>query len=331
MVAEVAGSIVLLTVAGLFTRSLVRAQQMDLGFDPEHLTNFHLDPHEIGYDYMHAMKFYKSLLIRVRALAGVQAATLAFTYPSNGVYINADSVYVEGHLPAKGELAPVVSENEVTSGYFKTLGIPIVEGRSVADTDTAAAPLVAVINQTMAKQFWPGEDPIGKRFRTGSESGKAIEVVGVARDTKYEDLFAKPTPYLYKPLAQDYVSIQTLQVRSLLPPDALVREVEQQIHELAPGLPIFDVETMTETLNGGGFYTFRLGAYLATALGLLGLILATVGVYGVISVSTSQRTREIGIRMALGACPRDIRQAVLRQGLTIVGLGASLGAAAPWP
>ncbi len=327
VVTEVAGSIVLLTVAGLFTRSLVKAQHMDLGFDPEHLTNFHVDPQEIGFDYAQAMEFYKNLLNRVRALPGVQTATLAFTYPSNGVYLNAESVFVEGHLPPKGEPAPVVSVNEVTPGYFETLGIPIVEGRTFANTDTADAPLVAVINQRMAKQFWPGEDPIGKRFRTGSESGNPIEVVGVARDTKYEDLFAKPTPYLYKPLAQDYVPMQTLQVRSLLPPATLVREVEHQIHDLAPGLPVFDIETMMETLNGGGFYTFRLGAYLAAALGLLGLILATVGVYGVISVSTSQRTREIGIRMALGARPNDIRQAILHQGLTIVVVGTLLGAA----
>lgn len=328
VVAQVAGSIILLTVAGLFTRSLFNAQQMDLGFNPDHLTNFHVDPHEIGYSDAQGQEFYKNLLERVRALPGVQMASLAFTYPSNGVYMNAESVYAEGHLPPAGEPAPFISENVITPGYFKNLGIPIVKGRAFAETDTDKAQRVAVINQEMAKEFWPAEDPVGRQFSTGSESGKPFEVVGIARDSKYSDLFSKPIPYFYTCLTQDYVSIETLQVRSVLPSATLEREVEEQIHDLAAGLPVFDVQTMTQALDGGGFYTFRLGAYMAAALGMLGLILATVGVYGVISFSTSQRTREIGLRMALGARPRDIWEAVLLQGLVIVALGALVGVAA---
>ncbi len=328
VVAQVAGAIVLLTVAGLFTRSLFKAQHMELGFNPDHLFNFHVDPHEIGYGQEQAMEFYKNLLEHVRALPGVQSATLAFTYPSNGVYMNANSVFVEGHLPSKGEPAPLAAENSITPGYFKTLGIPIVEGREFADTDTHKSQSVAIINQTMAKEFWPGQDPVGRQFRTGGEDAKPIEVVGIARDTKYENLFAKPESYIYRPLNQEYISIQTLQVRSMLPPATLDREVEQQIHGLAPGLPVFDVQTMNEALDGGGFYTFRLGASMAAALGLLGLILAAIGVYGVIAFSTSQRTREIGIRMALGARPQDIWRSVFRQGLWIVLVGSALGIAA---
>jgi putative ABC transport system permease protein len=325
VVAQVAGSIVLLIVAGLFTRSLEKAQQMDLGFDANHLANFHLDPHEIGYSDAQGQEFFKHLLDRVRALPGVQSATLAFTYPSNGVYVNANSVFVEGHLAAKGEPAPALPMNVVTPGYFETLGIPIVEGRPFVETDTGKTPRVAVINQAMAKEFWPGEDPVGRQFRTGDASAPPTEVIGVARDSKYADLFAKPMPYFYEPLAQEYISIQTLQVRSLLPFETLAREVEEQIRGLAPGLPVFDVQTMTQALDGGGFYTFRLGTYLAAALGLLGLMLATVGVYGVISYMASQRTHEIGIRMALGARPEDIWPAVFRQGMVIVITGALIG------
>jgi putative ABC transport system permease protein len=330
VVAQVAASIMILTVAGLFTRSLLQAQKMDLGFDPEHLSNFHLDPHEIGYDEAQGQEFYRSLLERVRALPGVQSATLAFTFPSNGVYESFDWIYAEGHLPPQGQLAPVVEENVVSPGYFKTLEIPIVAGRTFADTDTERAPRVAIINQAMAKELWPGEDPLGRRFSLGVASGKPIEVVGVARDSKYGDLFKTSQPYFYLPLAQSFVSIQTLQVRSELPPATLDREVEQQIHALAPGLPIFDVQTMRQALDGGGFYTFRLGAYLATALGLLGLVLATVGVYGVISFSTSQRTHEIGVRVALGAQPGDVRKMIFGNGLMIVGAGAALGLGGAW-
>jgi putative ABC transport system permease protein len=325
VVAQVAGSIVILTVAGLFTRSLLKARQMGLGFNSSHLTNFAMDPHEIGYNEARGKEFYKNLLERVRALPGVKSAALAFTYPSNGVYINASSVYVEGHLPPKGEPPPTIYVNNVSPDYFKTLGIPIVEGRPFADTDTAKAQGVAVINETMARQFWPKEDPIGKQFTLGSATGKAVEVVGVARDSKYYDLFSKPIPYFYRCLDQEYISIQTLQVRSMLPPATLDRQVERQIHELAPGLPVFDVQTMKQALEEGGFYQFRLSAYFAAALGLLGLILATVGVYGVTSYSTSQRSREIGIRMALGARPGDIWRSVFRQGLVIVGMGAVAG------
>jgi len=325
VVAQVAGSIVLLTVAGLFTRSLVNAQQMKLGFNPDHLYNFHVDPHEIGYNPAQGQEFYKTLLDRVRSLPGVQSATLAFTYPSNGIYVNANSVYVDGHLLPQGEPAPVIHINVVAPGYFKTLGIPIVEGREFAETDTATAQRVAVINQAMAKEFWPGQDPLGRQFRTGSETGKPIEVVGIARDSKYQNLFAKSTPYFYRPFAQSYISIETLQVRSMLPPATLDHQVESVIRDLAPGLPVFDVQSMNAALDGSGFYIFRIGAYLAAALGLLGLILAAVGVYGVISFSTSQRTREIGIRMALGARPRDILQSVFLQGMGIVIAGALLG------
>jgi len=328
VVAQVAGSIVLLAVAGLFTRSLMNAQQMKLGFNANHVYNFRVDPHEMGYSNAQGQEFYKTLLSRVRTLPGVQSATVAFTYPSNGIYVNANSVYVEGHLPPQGRPAPVISMNVVTPDYFKTLDIPLVEGREFAGTDTADAQHVAIINQTMAKEFWPGEDPVGRQFRTGSETGKPIEVVGVARDSKYADLLSKPTPYFYVPLTQLYISNDTLQVRSLLPPETLDRQVETVIRDLAPGLPVFDVQSMNEALDNGGFYVFRIGAYVAGALGLLGLILATVGVYGVISFNTTRRTREFGIRMALGARPGDILQSVFRQGLMIVVAGSLIGIAA---
>jgi predicted permease len=326
VVAQVAGSIVLLIVAGLFTRSLQRAQRMDLGFNPAHLLNLTMDPHEAGFNEAQGREFYKNLLPRVRALPGVQSASLAFSFPT-GQFADYDAVYVEGHFPRPGEAPPTIAVNPVSPGYFATMQIPVLKGRAFLDSDTPTAPRVAVINQTMAHQLWPDEDALGRRFRTNGESGPLVEVVGIARDSKYRDVFAKSIPYIYLPLAQNYISIETLQVRTQAEPESVIRSVEEQVRSLAPGLPVFGVETMEQALDGGftGFYVFHLAAYLAAALGTLGLTLALLGVYGVISYSVSQRTHEIGIRMALGARPGDIWRIVFRQGLAIVVLGALIG------
>jgi predicted permease len=254
------------------------------------------------------------------------SASLAFTFPAS-TFSDNSSVFVEGHLPPPGEPAPTISVNVVSPGYFKTMEIPILRGRGFLDSDTAMGPHVAVINQTMAHALWPNEDALGRRYRTGSLSGPLVQVVGIARDSKYADLFAKSIPYIYLPLAQSYISIETLQVRTAAAPETMIGGVEEQIHSLAPGLPIFAVQTMEQALNSGaeGFYAFHVGTYVAAALGALGLILAVVGAYGVISYSTSQRTHEIGVRMALGARPSDIWRIVLRQGLAILAIGALAG------
>jgi predicted permease len=327
VVAQVAGSIVLLIVAGLFTRSLQRAQRTDLGFNPVHVVNLSMDPQEAGYNEQQGREFYKNLLLRVRALPGVQSASLAFSFPT-GQFEDNDAVYVEGHSLPPGEAPPTITVNHVSPAYFTTMQIPILSGRAFLDSDTEKAPSVAVINQTMAHKLWPDEDALGRRFRMNGESGPLVEVVGIARDSKYRNVLANSTPYLYRPLAQSYISIETLQVRTEGEPESMVRSVEEQVHSLAPGLPVFGVETMEQALNSGltgGLYVFHLAAYLAAALGILGLILALVGVYGVISYSTSRRTHEIGIRMALGARPGDIWRIVFRQGLAIVVLGALIG------
>jgi macrolide transport system ATP-binding/permease protein len=327
VVAQVAGSIVLLIAAGLFTRSLQQAQHMDLGFNPAHVVNFMMDPHEVGYNEAQGREFYKDLLARVRSLPGVQSASLASTFPTS-LILDYDSVLVEGRVLPPGQSAPTISVNHVSSDYFKTMGISILRGRPFRDSDNTMAPDMAVINQTMARDFWPNEDPIGRRFKTAAGPKEPwTRVVGVAHDGKYMDVLAKPTPYFYLPLKQSYLSMETLQVRTELPFRSVVPEVEQQVQDLGPGLPVFGVQTMEQILNSAvtGFYAFHLGVYLAAALGLLGLILAVVGVYGVISYSASQRTHEIGIRMALGARPHDIWRIVFGQGLEIVGAGVLIG------
>ncbi len=325
VVAQLAGSIVILTIAGLFTRSLQSAEHVDLGFQSDHLVNFRLDPHGFGYSNAQGQEFYRNLLSALRGLPGVQSAAVSFTFPT-GTYTDQESIYVEGHLLLKGQPPPALNVDPISPGYFKTMGIPLMEGRSFTDADTAKTQLVAVINQTMATELWPHEDPIGRNFRLDSQTGPLVKVVGVARNTKYRSLQEGPTPFLYLPLTQHFISMEVLQVRSALPMRRLVRLIEGQVHQLAPGLPVSDVQTMRVALDGPyGFYPFHLHAYEAGVLGLLGLILATVGVYGVVSYSTSQRTHEIGIRMALGAEPADIWKIVVGQGVKLLAFGLALG------
>jgi predicted permease len=325
VVGQLAGTMVLLVVAGLFIRSLEKAGRVNLGFDPYHVLNVSMDPHEVGYDRARAREFCKDLLTRIRAISGVQSASLAFTYPTSE-YSESETVYVEGHLPALGQAGPTVFDNAVSPGYFETAGIPIMEGRGFQDTDTHSAPGVAVINQTMAREFWPGEDPVGKRFKLSRDSEWWIQIVGVACDSKVQELTAETPPYFYLPLDQDFSQLLTLQVRTAGPPESMIPEIEQKIRDLAPGLPVFGVQTMEQALNSpNGFFHYWLGSALASALGLLGLLLTLVGVYGVVSYSTSRRTHEIGVRMALGARPADIGKMVLGEGLGLVAAGVLFG------
>jgi len=187
------------------------------------------------------------------------------------------------------------------------------------------------VNQTMAKRFWPNEDPIGKRFSFKRGAGPFVEIVGLARDGQTMWMLSQDfQPYFYVPLAQNFHSSLSLQVRTSVPPESLITGVLEEIRKVAPDLSILNVGTMQQGIHGlGGFFIFRLAASLAGAMGLLGLALATVGVYGVVSFAAAQRTREIGIRMALGATRRNILTAIVRQGLqlTLIGIATGLLAA----
>jgi ABC-type antimicrobial peptide transport system permease subunit len=190
----------------------------------------------------------------------------------------------------------------------------------------AKAPRVAVINEAMANKLWPGQDALGKRFSDAAPSGPFIEVVGIAKQGKYTDPVDTTTLFYYEPLAQNFRSFVTLQMRTASAPEALIPVVEQQIRSLAPGLPLVDVQTMEQSLGGAnGFFLYRMGSRFTVVLGLLGLVLALVGVYSVISYAASQKTHEIGVRMALGADRGDILKMVLRQGFVLIGAGLVSG------
>jgi predicted permease len=330
MAAQVAGSLTLLIVAGLFVRSLSAVEHMDLGFDPNQLLNVRLNPFLNNYNESQTKAFYRALETKVRALPGVQSASLATSVPI-GYDRGRKSVYVEGRPVPPGQKASEIFFNSVDVSYFETLRIPLLFGRAFIDADDETSARAAIVNETMAKQFWPKENPIGKRFSVTSDSGPFVEIVGVARDGKYRVLTEDPIPYFYIPLAQNFDPERVLQIRSPIAPATLIPEVQSQILALDTNAPIEEVQTMKESLGGAlGYFLFRLGASLAAAMGVLGLLLAVVGVYGVVSYAATQRTQELGIRIALGASPRQILALLLRQGVQLVVAGLLFGLAGAW-
>jgi predicted permease len=318
----------LLIVAGLFVRSLNKTQQLYLGFDPHHVLDFSLDVQQVGFDKIHGQEFFRQVDERVRALPGVVSVAQTFVVPMGVVSVN-DPVTVEGRPVEPGEHVPPIMYNDVTPSYFDTLRMPILSGRAFTDADNEKGPPVAIINQTIANRFWSNQNALGKRFSLKGPTGPFIEVVGVVQDAKYRSVVEEPTPFFYLPLNQVYVDFRTFHVRTSLPPERLQRDIEATLHSLAPDIPVREMQTMTQALQGiNGFFLFRFGAQLTSTMGLLGLILAVVGVYSVVSYAAVQRTHEIGIRMALGAAPQDILLMVLRQSVVVVAIGLTVGLAA---
>ena len=328
VIAQTAGSLVVLIMAALFLRSLQRAEKADLGFKPDHLVNFTMDVQELGYDEQRGVNFYRQLGDRVRALPGIQSAAFAYSIPMGYYGAGLNALWSESQRGLPANKVTSVRFNMVDADYFRTMGIEIVSGRAIDDRDRSNTQLVAVINENLARELWPGKDAIGHDFRRLSGDGPDIEVVGVAKDSKVNFIAEDPAPYFYVPLTQNYTSVRVLHVRSTLLPAEVVREVEAQARALDANLPVFDVMPMTESLEGGnGFFFLRLAATFAGTLGGLSLLLAVVGMYGVISFSVNERVRDIGVRMALGAQHQNILVMVLRQGMKLVAAGLALGVA----
>lgn len=322
---QVAGSVALVIVAGLFIRSLQSAQYADLGFDPTHVLNVALDPGEIGYSQIQSADFYRRLLTRARALPGVQAASLAMMVPL-GDDVHGSEITIPGHLAQRGEELHA-DRDAVSPDYFKTMNIAVLQGRDFLDSDSESSPRVAIINEAMAKRFWPGMNPLGQNFQRDRDAQHTIEIVGIVRNSRTEDMYSPISPAFYVPISQDYTSAQTLQVRTSGQPQAMAAEISSVARKLAPTAPILSVRTMSDAVRNGanGLLLFNLGAKLTAALGFLGLTLAVVGIYGVIAYAVGQRTQEIGVCMALGAQRRTILWMVSRQGLAIIGTGLSIG------
>jgi len=325
VVGQVAVSLVLLVAAGLFVRSAMNAATVDLGFDPANVMNASVDVAQQGYDEVRGRAFYDELLRRAKQLPGVESASLAYSVPL-GYYNVSAYLEIEGQPQSDKARRPFGGYNVISPEYQQTMRMKMIKGRFITTDDNERSRLVGIINEYMANRFWTSQDPIGRRFRSPELGNQWIEVVGVVHDGKPVGLFSNPQPYFYVPLAQQYRSLRVLQLRTAGDPTTLASAVQREIRVLDPDLPVFDVTTMERMLDGpNGFLLLRMGALFGGTMGFLGLALALVGIYGVVSYAASQRTQEIGVRMALGAARADILRLVLGRGLLLVGIGVVLG------
>jgi predicted permease len=240
--------------------------------------------------------------------------------------VSGDDLQVPGYQIAQAQPASHALYCAVSPGNFKTMGIPLLRGRDLRDTDGENAPQVAVINEAMANRFWPHQDPIGKQFLRSSDAKHPIEIVGVVKNTRLSQLYGPFEEAFYVPYAQSYTSSEIFQVRTTVDPQTMSRRIIDIAHSIDPTMPVSGVRTMARALRGiNGLLLFELAAGLTGALGILGLTLAVVGVYGVMSYSVSRRTPEIGIRMALGAEPRQVLGMIFRQGSILIASGLMVG------
>jgi len=323
---QLALSVVLLVASGMFVRGFTAARKMDPGFRIDHMLLVSFNASLIRYDEPKSRQFYKALIDRVRDLPGVTDATLATSYPFSA-NVSSRSLIVDGYQPRAGEEKPSAYANIIGDHYFDLMEMKMLRGRTFDARDTGSSPKVAIINDTVVKKFFPNRDPLGATMRLDNENGPLVQIVGIAKTGTYLYWAEPPTPFIWTPSTQSYDPQVTLHVRTAGDPTSLAAPIRDAVRAIDPDMPVFSVRSMEAFYDARAMLGPRLTMQLVTVTGLMGLLLAVIGLYGVVAYAVSRRTREIGIRMAIGARPGDVLRMILGQGLIFTGIGVGAGLA----
>ncbi len=325
VVAQLALCCLLLIGAGLVVRTFAAMQRVSPGFETHNGLLVGVSPGLVGYDATRGRTLYRDLLTRIGALPGVTGVTLAQSVPLEFTSNSAVVVPEGGAEAAPGKSGEAVGWTTVGPGYFSTMGTPLTDGRDFGPGDSLAAPAVAVVSREMAERYWPGQPAVGRVFHLNTADGIAFTIIGVAADAKYRQLSEAPEPHVYIPVGQNYPAEATLVIRAARDPLALIPMVRRAVAAVDPDLPVSDLKTIEELLAGRALLMPRIAARVTSALGVLALVLALVGLYGIVSYAVAQRTRELGIRLALGATGPGVIRLVLHEGLKLAGVGIAIG------
>jgi predicted permease len=328
LVVQVAISLVLLVGAGLFLRTLQNLRHVDVGFNPQNLLLFRVTPQLNRYDEPRSAQLYRAMMERLSALPGVRGVAMSQPALLSGS-VNSTSIYVQGRSYPPGGIrdgSNSINRVVVSPSFFAVMEIPLMTGRTFTDGDSTTAPKVAIINETAARTYFPNESPLGRRFGSSVETSNQLEIVGVLRDAKYDSVRDNAPPTMYVPYSQTRFGGAVFEVRTAAAPASVTASVREAVRQIDPNLPLMDVSTQIEQVEQR-FAQEKLFAQAYALFGGLALLLASIGLFGLMSYSVSRRTNEIGIRMALGAQRGDVLRLVLRESMILVVIGIVAGLA----